>query len=76
MKKQELIKMIEALPDDADIFIMISDDIMGYYSFVEPYIYEDEAYKGTNKKGQICYESTVSNWTPNDYQEVKIWRIG
>ena len=75
MKKQEFIKMIEALPYDAEIRILEGDELQGYYSFTDPHIEEDEAYEYTSKGGSIEYESTISNWTPPNHKKVIIYRL-
>jgi len=75
MKKQALIKMIEALPDDAEIRILEGDELQGYYSFADPRIEEDEAYEYMSKGGSMEYEATISNWTPTNHKKVIIYRL-
>lgn len=76
MKKQDLIKMIEALPDDAEILISSYDEIMGYCSYNDPYIEECvKAYQYTSKTGSIGFEATYSNWRPPNYKKVNVYLL-
>lgn len=75
MKKQELIKMIEALPDEAEILTSSYDDIMGYCSFSDPTIEEDTVYEYIGKNGHTGYEATYSNWTPPNGKIIKVYHL-
>ena len=75
MKVKDLIKELQKIPENDDIFIMHTDEIMGYYNYDDPILEETEAYRYLSKRGFVCHSSPGSNYTPNEYEEVKIWRL-
>lgn len=73
MKKAELIKLLEQVPDDAEIVVNgYNDDILGEYTY-NPNLqfYEDRAY--------LCGSSIqqkISNYrfaTDKEEKEIKVW---
>lgn len=76
MKKSELIKLLEQVPDDAEIMVMHGDDMLGYYHYDEPVINEETAIEYIAGASLMkCYEAKISNYRPNHGKEVKIWVI-
>lgn len=71
MKKVELIKLLESVPEDAEIVVQgYQCDMLGDYQY-EPVIrlHEHEAMKSPN--GSI--DQTISNYVTNKHEKIKVW---
>jgi hypothetical protein len=74
MKKSDLIKLIESLPDDAEITILDQDDGLGYYSYNPQFnIVETDALKDSYGTTWATY----SNYTGGvkGSEKVTVWTI-
>ena len=73
MKKADLIKLLETVPDDAEIVIADDgDDILGDYGFYEIFVINEvNAYKSS--KGALI--ATHSNYVQKTDELVKVWVI-
>ena len=82
MKVKDLIKELEKLDPEKEILVSMGDDMLGYYSYKDPFLttgiamkydYIKETKRGTKHfKG---YEQGISNWTPDYYEEVEVYVI-
>lgn len=72
MKKEELIKLLQELPDGAEVVIVRGDDILGDYSFdTDLSLVEATGYK--SDKGSIW--TRYSNYKAPEDKPVKVWEI-
>lgn len=73
MKKADLIKMLELVPDDAEIVVTGNcDEILGDYNFNDDIsIHKTKAYK--SKTGNLSM--TISNYASKDDQLVDVWEL-
>lgn len=83
MKVKDLIEELKKLDQEKEIMTSSYDDILGYCDYYSPFIGEDTAYKydyiQETKKGlkhRKGYSSKISNWIPDQYDEVSIYTIG
>jgi len=72
MKRNDLIKMLNKLPEDAEIMILFCDDMMGYYTYNELVIEEVTAFK--QKDGSLVAD--ICNSKREDDIPTKIYSIG
>ena len=74
MKKADLIKLLDVVPDDAEIVVKADpDDICGYYGFDSTfYCYCEDAKR--NKNGGL--KCTYSNDVNEEDKSVYVWVLG
>jgi hypothetical protein len=79
MKVKDLIKELEKLDQEREILTGQYEDCFGYYPHGDPYISEDRVmkYDYVTKKGRHIkgFEGKISNWIPNEYEEVLVYTI-
>lgn len=74
MKKAELIKILEFIPEDAEIVVAgYHCEILGEYSFNDTFdLVKTQAYK--TKRGG--FQMTISNYVQEEDILVDVWELG
>ena len=72
MKKSELIKLIQTLPDDAEIVVNgYADDILGDYQYNDLITVNEETAHKSDKGGTLY--NLISNYAYVPHEKVKVW---
>ena len=73
MKKIDLIKLLEEVPEEAEIVVSgYNDEIMGDYNFNDEIsINKTEAYR--SKRGGLSM--TISNYVGKDDELIEVWEL-